>query len=63
MNNLEIILSTIATLMLAEGSVIAIWPKSTAKTIKKIFKNKREVMKVGLIEMILGLIILFIISL
>ncbi len=63
MNRLEIILSTIGILMLIEGLIIATSPKYLIKEIKKIFKNKQEVVKIGLIEMILALIILFIISL
>lgn len=63
MQTIEIILATFAVLILIEGATIAIWPKSTAKTVKQIFKNKKNAVKVGLIEMILALIILFIISL
>jgi len=62
MGTIEIILITISALMLIEGAIIAIFPKSTLKQIRKIFKNTKTTIKIGLIEIILALIILFIIS-
>jgi len=63
MNTLEIILATISAMLLIEGLIIAIFSKRYIKTIKKMFKNRKEVIKTGLIEIILALIILFIIAL
>lgn len=63
MQTIEIILATLSVAMLIEGAIIAIFPKRTAKEIKQIFKNKKNAIKVGLIEMILALIILFVINL
>jgi len=63
MNTLEIILATISAAMLVEGTIIAIFPKSTIRTIKEIFKNKQNTVKMGLIEIILALLILLIIAL
>lgn len=59
----EIILATLSIAMILEGLIIAIFPKQTAKEIKKIFKNKENAVKIGLMEIILALIILFIIAL
>lgn len=63
MQTIEIILATLSVGILIEGAIIAIFPKSTSREIKQIFKNPKTAVKVGLIEMILALIILFIISL
>ena len=63
MSTIEIILATISVAMIIEGAFVSLFPEFTIKAIKKVFKNKQEVVKMGLIEIILSLIILFIISL
>ena len=63
MQTLDTILITISIMILIEGLIIVIFPIKLGKAIKKIFKNKQEVVKIGLIEVILALLILFIISL
>ena len=63
MTTLNIILSTVAVLMLVEGLITAIWPKQLGNKLKHIFKNPKNTVKIGLIEIIISLIILFIIAL
>jgi uncharacterized protein YjeT (DUF2065 family) len=63
MQTLNIILATLSAAMLIEGLVIAIFPKSTIKELKRIFKNPKTAIKIGLIEIILALLVLFLISL
>ncbi len=60
---IKIILTTISILMIAEGLILTLLPVKTKKVVKQIFKNKGQVIKIGLIEIILALLILFIISL
>ncbi len=62
MNTIQVILITISALMLAESLILVTFSKSVSIKIKQIFKNTKNVRKIGLIEMILALIILFIIS-
>ncbi|MBU1136302.1 MAG: DUF2065 family protein [Nanoarchaeota archaeon] len=63
MNTIRIILITISLMILFEGLFLSLFPKQILKSIKKMFKNKENVVKTGLIEIILALIVLFIISL
>ncbi len=63
MNTLEIIFATIAGLILLEGLTISIFPRQAGKAYKEIFKNKKNAVKLGLAEIILALMILFVISL
>jgi len=42
MNTIEIILATISAAMILEGIIIVSFPKSVARNIKKIFKNKKQ---------------------
>lgn len=63
MTTLQIILSTISVLMLIEGLIIVLFSKQIAKTIKHMFKNPKNTIKIGLIEIIISLIILLIIAL
>ena len=63
MNAIQIVLGTLAVLMVIEGLIISIFPKQIKKAIKQIFKNKKQIVKIGLIEAIIGLLILFILTL
>ena len=63
MDTIQIILITASIMILIEGLLIAIFPKQVGKALKEIFKNKKNAVKIGLIEIILALLILFIISL
>jgi len=63
MDMISIVLITIAVLMVIEGLIISIFPKQVKKAIKQIFKNQKQIVKIGLIEVIIGLLILFILSL
>ena len=63
MDTIQTILATASIMILIEGLIVAIFPKQTIRGLKEIFKNKKNAVKVGLIEIILALLILFIISL
>ena len=63
MTILQIILIAISVLMLIEGLIIALFPKSSSKIVKHIFKNPKNTIKIGLIEIIISLIILLILIL
>jgi hypothetical protein len=63
MNTLEIVLTTISGMVLLEGLIIATMSKKTIKVMRKMFKNKKEVVKIGMIEIILALLVLFLIAL
>lgn len=62
MSAIEIVFATLGIVMLIEGSFLAFLPKETGKEIKRIFKNTRTTIKIGLIEMIIALAILFLIA-
>ena len=63
MNTLEIILATISMMLLVEGLILAFRPKSVIRGMKRIFKNRKTVVKAGLIEIMLALLVLFLIAL
>jgi len=63
MNPIEIILCTISIVMLVEALFIILFPGEVTKNIKRIFKNKKQTLRIGLIEAIIALLILFIVFL
>ena len=63
MSTLDIILATLSAIVLVEGLFLAVFPKQVMKGIKRTFKNRKNVVRVGLIEIIIALLILFLISL
>jgi len=58
---IKIILGILAALMLIEGLIASLFPAQIEKIVKKIFKNKKNIVWIGLIEIILALLILFLI--
>ncbi len=63
MEAIEIILITISFMLISEGIFLSLFSKQIAREIKKIAKDRKTIVKIGLIEIILALIILFMISL
>ena len=63
MEAIEIILITISFMLISEGIFLSLFSKQVVKEIKKIAKDRKTIVKIGLIEIILALIILFMISL
>ena len=61
MEELKIILLTLAVYLILEGLVLAIAPKPTLKTIKKTFKKPKDVQGVGLIELIIAFLLIFLV--
>ena len=57
---LNIILATIAILIIAEGLLISIFSVQIKKAASQILKNTKRIRKFGLLELIIGIILLFI---
>ena len=54
----SIILATIAILVIIEGLILTIFPLKMKKALHQITKNKKHIQKIGVIELIIGMIIL-----
>jgi len=63
MEPIEIIFGTIAIIAIIEGMFLSVFPGQIKKALRQIFKNKKKIITIGMIEIIIGLTILFIISL
>lgn len=63
MNTLDIILLTISAMLFLEGIFYALSADYARKGMMKIFKKRKDTIKLGLIEIILALLILFILIL
>ncbi|PIN93130.1 hypothetical protein COU61_01015 [Candidatus Pacearchaeota archaeon CG10_big_fil_rev_8_21_14_0_10_35_13] len=57
------IILTMSIYLILEGIIIYLFKKQTIKALKKLSKNKKELMKLGLAEIIIGLILILIVSL
>lgn len=62
MNTINIVLITIAIMVLIEGAIISIFPKAIKKALKEL-KTIKKIRKIGLMELIIALILLVISSL
>lgn len=58
MQTLGVILAFISVLFIIEGSIVAFNPKWTKAITKKLMKNTDTLRTIGVIEIIIGLIIL-----
>ncbi len=54
----KIVLSLIAFLMIIEGAIVTFNPKFTQSITKKLLKNKNAFRAIGMIELIIGLLLL-----
>jgi len=54
------ILTTISVLLILEGIFIVFFPAQTKIIFNQMFKNKKQIRKIGLIEVIIGLVILIV---
>jgi len=63
MQTLSIILLTLAALIVLEGFVLTIWPLEIKKVLSKILRNKKLIRKMGLIEVVVGIILIVIVLL
>ena len=59
METLNIVLITISIMVIIEGLIFVVFPNKIRKAMKEMFKNTRATIKYGLIELLIGLGILF----
>ncbi|MBU0907522.1 MAG: DUF2065 family protein [Nanoarchaeota archaeon] len=57
----QIILIFLASLLLLEGMLILTLPKQTIKAIKKLMKKESQLKFIGMIEALIGLILLILV--
>ncbi len=60
MEKISIALLVIGIIFVLEGLFIAIYPKSTKRIIFKMFKNAKNIKQIGIIEFIMGAILVLI---
>ena len=63
MDNLSIVLITASIMVMIEGLTLAVFPKRFKRTIAKLIKKEKDIRGVGLVELIIGLLIIFLVSL
>ena len=57
----EVIAAIFAALLILEGLLVAIMPKQTLKLVKKFLKNQKKLWTIGIIEAIIGVVLLFLV--
>jgi len=63
MVDLSAVLATIAFLAIIEGLILTIWPTKTKKALYYITKSKKHIKRIGIIELIIGILILLLLVL
>jgi uncharacterized protein YjeT (DUF2065 family) len=58
MSTLSMILIVLAIIIILEGLLITLFPIQLKKAFNQILKNKRKIQTLGIIELIIGIIIL-----
>ncbi len=63
MTTTQIIIATLAIVILIDGLLLTLFPEQIKRTIREMFKSRKKIVKIGLIEIILALLVLFLMSL
>jgi len=57
----DILVEIIAILIILEGVFVSFFSKQTSKILKEILKNPKKLKKYGIIELIIGIILLIVV--